>query len=345
VQYGHLIEPFRAAMDQIGDEPNRNADWFHRRILLGMFPYPQRMSKMLIPVRLAQRFGLLWMARALHLLPSKLRPLAAMLPPAKWQGRHLPDIVPAVGKPRARVALFTGCVANVFFRRTHWATARVLAQNGCDVLVPKSQVCCGAIHFHCGASEPAKRFADANLAAFKMDEVDAIIVNVAGCGAMLKEYGHYWHDEKQNERERFAGKVKDVHEFLAELGPMAPTGEIRMTATYHDACHLAHAQQIREAPRKLLCQIPGLELRELSESELCCGAAGTYNLTQPEMAQRLSRRKLQNILNTGASAIITANAGCILQIAREARQQGQRLPIYHPMDLLDLSYRGKKPKQ
>jgi glycolate oxidase iron-sulfur subunit len=345
VQYGHLIEPFRAAMHQISDEPIRSDDWFHRWILFGMFPYPRRLSKLLFPVRVAQRLGLLQLARLLHLIPTRLRPLTAMLPPPRWQGRRLPEIVPAVGKPRARVAMFTGCVADVFFRRTHWATARVLSQNGCDVLLPKSQVCCGAIHFHSGKSESARQLADANLSAFKVEEVDAVIVNVAGCGAMLKEYGHYWQDEQQPARERFAEKVKDVHEFLADLGPVAPTGEIKLTATYHDACHLAHAQQIRAAPRQLLEMIPGLELRELPESELCCGAAGTYNLTEPEMSQRLSRRKLKNILSTGASAVVTANAGCILQIAKEARQQGQRLPIYHPMDLLDLSYRGKKPKR
>jgi glycolate oxidase iron-sulfur subunit len=243
------------------------------------------------------------------------------------------------------VALFTGCVADVFFRPTHWATARVLQHNGCDVLVPRTQQCCGAIHLHSGASDPARRLADANMEVFKVDEYDAVIVNVAGCGAMLKDYGHHWQDDKTAEREQFATKVKDVHEFLAELGPVAPHGEINLTATYHDACHLVHAQKIREAPRKLLSLIPGLTVRDLPESELCCGAAGTYNLTQPEMAQRLARRKLQNIQSTGASAVITANAGCILQIAREARNQGQRLPVYHPMDLLDASYRGRKPRK
>ncbi|HZZ30224.1 MAG TPA: heterodisulfide reductase-related iron-sulfur binding cluster [Pirellulales bacterium] len=352
VQYGRLIEPFRVGMEQMGmeqmrDDPQQADDWFQRRILFGLFPYPSKMARLLFPVRVAQRTGLMWLLRhvgAMRLLPERLRQLTSMLPPAKRRGRRLPEILPAVGRPRARVAMFTGCVADVFFRPTHWATVRVLQQNGCDVLVPRTQACCGAIHFHSGASEPARQFADANLAAFKIDEVDAVITNVAGCGAMLKDYGHHWHDELQPQREHFAAKVKDIHEFLDELGPTAPTGEIKLKATYHDACHLVHAQKIRSAPRKLLGLIPGLELCELPESELCCGAAGTYNLTQPEMSQRLSRRKLQNILSTGAQAVITANAGCILQIAREARQQRQHLPIYHPMDLLDLSYRGKKPR-
>ena len=347
VQYGRLIEPFRSGMAAATDGPAETSDWFHRWVLYGVFPYPRRMSRLLMPIRFAQRTGLWWLIETLRLnrlLPARLARLTSMLPSPKRRGRRLPEILPAVGKPRARVALFTGCVADALFRSTHWATARVLQQNGCDVLVPRAQMCCGAIHLHSGASEPAKKFADANLAAFKVDEIDAVIVNVAGCGSMLKDYGHHWHDDHQPLRQQFAKKVKDIHEFLDELGPVKPEGEIKLKATYHDACHLVHAQRIQSAPRKLLAMIPGLELRELPESELCCGAAGTYNLTQPEMSQRLSRRKLQNILSTGADAVITANAGCILQIAREAKQQGERLPIYHPMDLLDLSYRKKRRK-
>jgi glycolate oxidase iron-sulfur subunit len=225
------------------------------------------------------------------------------------------------------------------FRHTHWATARVLQENGCEVIVPRGQACCGAIHFHAGSSQPAREFADQNLAAFPYQEVDAVIVNVAGCGSMLKDYGHHWSDSRLAERGRFADKTKDIHEFLDQLGLRPPTGELPVTATYHDACHLAHAQQVRAAPRNLLRQIPGLQLRELAESELCCGAAGTYNLTEPEMSARLGARKLRNLIETGARIAVTANAGCQLQIMREARRCGQRLPVYHPLDLLDLSYR------
>ncbi len=280
----------------------------------------------------------------------ELGPVPALAAAAAAVGRHaaaavkkqpeLPAVLPAIGRRRARVALFTGCVADVMFRQTNWATVRVLQQNGCDVVVPQQQVCCGAIHFHAGASEPARQFSIQNLAAFDASGVDAIIVNVAGCGSMLKDYGHHWHDEHQRAREEFAAKVKDVTEFLDELGLVPPEGEVRRVATYHDACHLGHAQKIREAPRRLLAKVPGLKLKELPESELCCGAAGTYNLTEPEMADRLSRRKLENILSTGADLVITANAGCLLQIAREARQQGQRLDVQHPVEVLDLSYRA-----
>jgi glycolate oxidase iron-sulfur subunit len=165
-----------------------------------------------------------------------------------------------------------------------------------------------------------------------------VVVNVAGCGAMLKDYGHHWHDSAQPARQKFAAKVKDIHEFLDDLGIIEPKGRVELTATYHDACHLAHAQKIREAPRRLLSKIPGLVLKELPETDICCGAAGTYNLTEPEMAQRLSERKMRNILSTGATTVVTANAGCLLQIGREARLQGQRLEIVHPLDLLDRSY-------
>jgi glycolate oxidase iron-sulfur subunit len=270
------------------------------------------------------------------LLPSRLRQLHAMLPPPSGRLPRLPEFLPAQGTRRARVALFTGCVSDVMFRHTNWAAARVLQANGCDVVVPRSQVCCGAIHYHSGADAPALEFAKTNCRAFNLDEVDAIITNVAGCGAMLKDYGHL-----DVGAERFAKKVRDVSEFLVDLGPVAPQGEIRLRATYHDACHLAHAQQVRTAPRRLLAMIPGLELTPLAESEVCCGAAGTYNLTEPEMSQRLADRKRDHILATRTQAVLTANAGCLLQIARSLREVRSTLWVAHPVDVLDLSYRGE----
>jgi glycolate oxidase iron-sulfur subunit len=193
-------------------------------------------------------------------------------------------------------------------------------------------------------SAPARVFADENLAAFPIERFDAIINNIAGCGSMLKDYGHHWHDAKQAERSAWAAKVKDVNEFLDQLGLVPPEGEIKAVATYHDACHLLHAQKVQEPPRRLLAQIPGLEIRDLPESELCCGAAGTYNLTQPEMSARLSKRKMENIKRTRARVAITSNAGCALQIAREAREQGEQLAVVHPMEMLDWSYRKERPK-
>ena len=345
VQYGRLIEPFRVAMESEGQAAKTN-DWFHRWVLFWLFPDPKRMRAALGPARLFQLLRLDRAAEALgllNLLPPRLKQLVQMLPPLGKPEPDLPERLPPKGEQRARVALFTGCVGDAVFRPTNWATARVLQENGCEVIVPGGQACCGAIHFHAGSSEPAKEYADRNSAAFDIDSVDAVIVNVAGCGSMLKEYAHHWHDEKSTRRAAFASKVKDVSEFLDQLGIVPPTGEIRATATYHDACHLAHAQQVRQAPRKLLGLIPGLKLVDLPESDLCCGAAGTYNLTEPEMATRLSRRKLKNITSTGARIVATGNAGCLLQIAREARSQGEKLEILHPIDLLDMSYRNVQP--
>jgi glycolate oxidase iron-sulfur subunit len=346
VQYGRLIEPFRVAMEQSGTGGKPEFDWFHRWILFGLFPYPSRLRWAIWPGRVAQATGLLTMAERLglmRLLPPRLRQLARMLPPRQREKADFPEVLPAIGRRRARVALFTGCVADAMFRGTHWATVRVLQENGCDVIVPRGQVCCGAIHYHAANSDPAREFADKNLEVFSRLKADAVIVNVAGCGAMLKDYGHHWQDGRQNERQQFAGQVRDVHEFLDQLGFIPPQGEIHRRATYHDACHLGHAQKVCEAPRRMLSQIPGLELVELAESEICCGAAGTYNLTQPEMAGRLARRKLDHIRATAAELVLTANAGCLLQIMRQAREDRLRMWIAHPMELLDLSYRGLQP--
>lgn len=343
VQYGRLIEPFRVAMES-EDTDSKSSDWFHRWVLFWLFPEPKRMRLALLPARFAQRFGLDRLADSLgvfDLLPPRLRQLARMLPPMGQEEPPLPEFLPAKGEKRARVALFTGCVGDAVFRPTNWATARVLQENGCEVVVPRNQACCGAIHFHAGSSEPAKAYADQNLAAFDVDSIDAIILNVAGCGAMLKDYEHHWQDDKSAARGKFAAKVRDIHEFLDELGFVPPKGSIHLKATYHDACHLAHAQNVRQAPRNLLSQIPGLEMVDLAESDLCCGAAGTYNLTEPEMSARLAKRKMNNILATGARVVATANAGCLLQIAREARSQGEKLAVVHPIDLLDKSYRGE----
>ena len=216
----------------------------------------------------------------------------------------------------ARVALFTGCVADAIYPETNAATARVLQENGCEVVVPRTQVCCGAIHYHSGVEGPALDLARRNITAFDLAGVDAIIVNAAGCGAMLKDYAHVLPASLHDQATRFVGQVKDVSEFLVALGPITPKGSIPRTVAYHDACHLCHGQQIRSQPRALLSLIPGLVQVPLEETEICCGAAGTYNLTQPEMSERLGRRKMDHIEATGADVVATGNVGCILQIAQ-----------------------------
>jgi len=347
VRYGRLIEPFRLAMEEQDDRLSTRLDWFRQLIVLRLFPYAGRMRLALAPVRLLQRVGIYDRMEQLglfDLLPGRLRQMVTLVNPPVRPGPKPPRFLPAVGRRRARVAFFVGCVADAMFRHTHWATLRVLQENGCDVLIPPGQGCCGAIHYHAGDAEGARRMADDNVAAFDLEEIDAVIVNHAGCGAMMKEYGLHWDDPRQQTRQRLAEKVRDVNEFLDALGLIPPIGRIEAVAAYHDACHLGHAQKVTEPPRRLLAQIPGLELRDLPETEICCGSAGTYNLDHPEMADRLSRRKLDNVLSTGAQIVLASNAGCLLQIGREVRRQRKPLLVMHPMDLLDLSYRGQQPE-
>jgi glycolate oxidase iron-sulfur subunit len=350
VQYGRLIEPFRVEMRQrkTGTAPQ---SWFQRWVLYGLFPYPERLKWALWPMRVAQRFSLdRWIDRlgVVNWAPEPLQRMHRLLPRLAPRQPALPSVLPAIGPKRARVALFTGCVAEALFQPVNWATARVLQANGCEVVVPRQQVCCGAIHYHSGAGAPALSLAQQNVNSFPSD-VDAVIINVAGCGSMLKDYGHMAHEVApdqpavHNSLGEFAGKVRDVHEFLAELGPISPAGELPLTATYHDACHLVHAQRVREQPRQLLELIPGLKLVPLAESDICCGAAGSYNLTEGEMADRLGRRKRDHILATGADCVISANAGCTLQMSAMLKESERPLPVVHPMELLDWSYRRAQP--
>lgn len=341
VKYGQIIEPFKVALQRSAG--GERTSFIQNLVLRHVFPHAGRVRVALAPARLFQRLGLLdWAERVglTKLLPGTLRHLQAMLPELSKSGPRLPSVLPPVGPKRARVALFLGCVADAMFPETNAATARVLRHNGCEVVVPRGQVCCGAIHYHSGVEGPAFDFARTNMDVFNPDDFDAIIVNAAGCGAMLKDYAHLLPPDDHDRAARFVAKVRDVSEFLARLGPIAPTHPLPMKVTYHDACHLVHAQGVRVQPRQLLAMVPGLELLPLEEGELCCGAAGTYNLTQPEMSERLGRRKMDHIEATGAEAVVTGNVGCILQIARKAKERGGSIKVMHPIDLLDLAYRG-----
>lgn len=342
VKYGRLIEPFKIALHNSA-KSGEGLSRLQRLILHHLFPYPNRVKLALAPARLFQKLGLIDLAERsglTRLLPPTLRRMQAMLPKLKTPPAKLPNILPPIGPKRATVALFTGCVAEAMYPETNSATARVLQYNGCEVHVPSSQVCCGAIHYHSGAEEPALEMARRNMEVFDVSDYDAVIINAAGCGAMLKDYVHVLPPAERERAARFVSKVKDVSEFLVALGPIAPKHPIHEKATYHDACHLCHAQQIRSQPRALLNMIPGLELVPLEETEICCGAAGTYNLTEPEMSERLGRRKAGFIEATGAKIVATGNVGCILQIARKIRERGAPVEVVHPIDLLDRAYRG-----
>jgi glycolate oxidase iron-sulfur subunit len=346
VQYGKLIEPFRIDLQKQPETSGQNLPWWQRFVLFHIFPYPARVRAALWPARLMQWLGIdrfLQRSGLSRFLPSRLWQMQQMLPRLSLKKRRIPEYLPAIGKKRARVALLTGCVNDVLFHQTNWATARVLQINGCEVWTPRTQVCCGALHYHAGLEEPAVEFAKKNCEAFLAEPVDVIIVNVAGCGSTLKDYAHLMEKTPLAEKgKEFTKKLKDINEFLVELGPVRPTHPLKLRATYHDACHLCHAQKIRSQPRQLLEMIPGLELVPLAESEICCGAAGSYNLTQPEMAERLGQRKTQNILATKPQAVFTANAGCLLQIAKYLREVDPTIWVAHPVEALYASYEGKR---
>jgi glycolate oxidase iron-sulfur subunit len=341
VQYGRLIEPFKIEMIREAP-PGKGLSRLQKLILHHLFPYASRVRAALLPVRVLQKIGLMRVVERsglLGLLPRTLREMEAMVPPPR-AASNLPVVLPAIGPKRARVGLFLGCVTDVMTPQTTEATARVLRRNGCEVVTPRAQACCGAIHYHSGAEAPAVALARRNMDAFDFENLDAIVVNAAGCGAMFKGYEHILPPEDRERAARFVAKIKDVSEFLAALGPIPPTHAVPVKATYHDACHLCHGQQIRAQPRQLLGLIPGLELVPLAESELCCGAAGTYNLTEPETSKLLGRRKLANIEATGATVVASGNIGCTLQIARQIRERGLAIEIVHPVDLLDRAYEG-----
>jgi glycolate oxidase iron-sulfur subunit len=342
VQYGKIIGSYKQDMACVLP-PAPTLSALQRWMLFHLTPHANRMRWALAPLRLLERMGLRSLVDSLgRFLPQSLRQMQEIVPPLEPHHGALPELLPAQGPRRARVALFVGCAADAFFPQTTMATARVLQRNGCDVWIPRHQVCCGALHYHAGLVAPARERAAANCTAFarELAAVDAIINNAGGCGPVLKEYGHLLGDDRGA---AFAKKVRDVSEFLVELGPVKPEHAVPIRATYHDACGLSHAQKIRQPPRQLLGLIPGLELVPLVDSEMCCGAAGSYNLTQPEMAEQLGRRKARNILDTGARAVFTGNVGCLLQIGRYLRAERPEMWIAHPVDALWASYSGKMP--
>lgn len=349
VQYGQIIGSYHRDRAKL-DGAFSHLGWMQRWMLFNLTPYAGRMAWALAPMRIAQAVGARGLVDAMTgLMPASLRGMHAIVP-KRLAPHHggLPELLPAEGTRRARVALLIGCAADAFFPQTTVATAKVLQKNGVEVWVPRKQGCCGALHAHAGLTDPARGFVRQNLTAFgpRLEEVDAIITNAGGCGPVLKEYGHLMHGTPEEQAaERFAHKVKDIHEFLAALGPVKPTHPIAVKATYHDACGLSHGQKIRSQPRQLLGLIPGLELVPLPESEACCGAAGSYNITQPEMADAVGARKAANVRTTAARAVFTGNVGCLLQIARHLRDQKPAPWVAHPIDALWASYSGQMPAE
>jgi glycolate oxidase iron-sulfur subunit len=355
VQYGKLVEAARTQIERARPRPlaQRLLRWMVFDGLfqdMGVFRAVNRL------LWLYQRVGLQWLARRLGLLKLlRLQEKEALLPSLSARflvprGQIVAPTWVAADQPRARVALFAGCIMSTAFAETDRATTRVLAANGCEVHIPPGQGCCGALTVHAGEMDRARVLARRTIEAFERLEektpLNAIIVNAAGCGAALKEYGHLLRDDSQFAKRAadFSAKVKDITEFLGELEQRGELNRemrpLHLTVTYQEACHLVHAQRITEQPRRLLHAVPGLRLVEMDESALCCGSAGIYNITQPEMSRRLLTRKMRHALATEAAVIVSTNPGCILQLQAGVRAAGAPVRVAHLVDVLDAAYAG-----
>jgi glycolate oxidase iron-sulfur subunit len=344
VPYGQLIEAARAEIERQRPGPplRRLFRWMNFSLLLA---HPRMLRLAAAGLRVYQVSGLRSLLRTsglLQLLPAPLRHWEPLLPelPSAADRAPLPEVTPARGARRVRVGLLTGCIQQVAFGPHNRATARVLARNGAEVVAPRAQACCGALHAHAGEHGTALDLARRTIEVFERADVEAVIVNTSGCGAHTKAYGLLlagdpaWRDRAA----RFASRVRDVSEFLAEQPLRGSLVPVERTVTYHDPCHVVHGQKIRTQPRALLAQVPGLRVVELKEADWCCGSAGTYNLTQPEMATRLQERKIAHVLATGADAVVTANPGCIIQIAQGLAAKGSPVQVLHIVEILDQAY-------
>jgi glycolate oxidase iron-sulfur subunit len=313
-------------------------------LLFAVLPHRTRLRLVRAALRASRALGLLRLLRSAPVrsgLPERVRALLA-LTPALRPVEPLPRFTAARGAERRRVGLLTGCVQSVFFSHVNAATARVLAAEGCAVVAPQAQGCCGALSLHAGRAAEAQALARRSIDAFAAAGASSVVVNAAGCGSAMKEYGQLLRgDAAYAERaRRFAAGVRDVSQLLASLEPRATRHPLPLSVAYHDACHLAHAQRIRDEPRALLRGIPGLELREIQDPGSCCGSAGIYNLVEPGPARQLGERKAHHVLETQAQAVATSNPGCIVQLQAALAGQGRPVPVYHLIELLDASIRG-----
>ncbi|GAA5159341.1 heterodisulfide reductase-related iron-sulfur binding cluster [Pseudonocardia eucalypti] len=340
VQYDRLLESVRPQLER--NVPRRRADRWFRDAIFALFPHRRRLLAAAVPGVAYQKLRAIpAVARLAAKLPGRFAAMEALLPPVRLRDAfaRLPERIPAQGTRRRTVALLAGCVQDVFFHPVNEATARVLAAEGCDVLVPRDQRCCGALELHAGREESALARARRTIATFERRGADTVVANVAGCGSSLKEYGALLADDPEwaERAAAFSAKVRDVTELLAELEPVAPRHPVKARVVYHDACHLGHAQGVRAQPRAVLRAVPGVELVELAEAELCCGSAGIYNLVAPEAAAELGARKAANVRAARPDLVVTANPGCLLQIRRHLDAD---VKLLHPVQLLDASIRG-----
>jgi len=345
VKYDRLIEATRAQIERL--HSRSPAELIHRQWIFNLLPYPERLRAALWPAWAYQASGLRTLLRNtgfVKLLPRKLRSIEALLPSITLRELRadLPERIPAQGELRKRVGLLTGCVQRVLFSGVNAATARVLAAEGCEVVIPAEQGCCGALSVHAGQEEHALDFARKLIDVFERTEVEAIVINAAGCGSTMKEYGYLLrNDPRYSERAKaFAAKCKDISEVLAALEPRAPRHPLPLRIAYHDSCHLQHAQGISSQPRQVLKTIPQLEILEIPDAAICCGSAGIYNLVQPETAAQLGDMKVKNCLSTGPDLIVSANPGCLVQISAGLKRAGHPLPVLHMIELMDAAIQG-----
>jgi glycolate oxidase iron-sulfur subunit len=350
VRYDRLIEATRAQVEH--ETPRSPADRLFRSLIFALFPHPNRLRALVPLLWLYQRAGvdrLMHSSFAERIVPARLRSMAGILPPVRLRALsgRTPALTPARASRRLRVGMLAGCVQRVFFGDVNAATVRVLSAEGCDVVVPSAQGCCGALSFHAGREGEGLAYARRLIDTFEAANVDLIAVNVAGCGSTLKEYGYLLRDDPAyaGRAQSFAAKVRDISEVLAEIEPTAPRYPLPLRIAYHDACHLSHAQGVRRQPRDVLRTIPDLEVVDIPEGDICCGSAGIYNLVEPETARALGERKARNILSTNCDAIVASNPGCLMQISAALRRIGKPIPILHPIELIDASIRGKMPHQ
>ena len=345
VPFGSLMTETRARIQEQTPQPfiERTVKNF---VFRHMFPHKRRLGLAFGMLALYQASGVQWLvrkSRILSLLPSRLSQMESMLPKLALSPypRGRAKSVAAVGEQKQRVALFSGCIMPLVFGPVNRATVNVLSKNGCTVDIPGAQGCCGALNVHSGERKAARDMARKNIDAF--ESADTVVVNAAGCGAMLKEYEELLeHDARYSEKAKaFTSKVKDVNEFLAALPLVPPKTGFKKRVTYQDSCHLAHAQRIKEAPRKVLSSIPGVEFSEMRNSDRCCGAAGIYNIVNPDLSMQILDSKMRDVMEVDADFVTTANPGCMLQLDLGLRKNGQTTRSYHVVELLDQAYRGE----
>jgi len=345
VDYGKLIEATRAQIER--HHERSSAEKLQRKMIFSLFPNVARLRVLRPLLKFYQRSGLQGVVRGigiLKILPKQFGTMEGLLP-VLGEHHEIPAVTPAQGSRRKRVGLLLGCVQREFLSHVNAATVRVLAAEGCEVVAPKEQTCCGALLVHAGEEAPALALAKKVIDVFDQAKVEVIITNAGGCGSNVREYGYQLRDDPEyaDRARAFSAKCRDITEFLMELGPRAERHPLKMRVAYHDSCHLQHAQKVRTQPRDLLAAIPGLEVSDIPEGALCCGSAGIFNMVQPETADQLADRKADHITALAPNVVASGNPGCLIQLSTALRRRGSRIRVLHTVELIDASLRGTRP--